>query len=837
MALHTGEADLREGDYYGSAVNRCARIRGAGHGGQVLLSEATAQLVREALPPGASLRELGRHRLRDLSEPERIFQLDATGLPNAFPPLKTLDAHIHNLPLQLTSFIGREGELAALVVLLDQHRLVTLTGPGGTGKTRLALQVAAELLDAFPDGVFFVDLAPLHEPTLVPPAVAQVLGVQSLPEVPARESVVRFLRDKRLLLVLDNYEHLLPAAEFVGALLQAIPTVSVLVTSRAPLRISGEWEDPVAPLPLPDADQASLAALQPNPAVGLFVQRAQALRPAFALSAENAASVAAICTRLDGLPLAIELAATRVRVLPPAALLSRLDQRLPVLTGGVRTLPARQQTLRATIAWSYALLAPAEQVLFRRLGVFVGGFELSAAETVGADEDGRGTDVLEGIATLAEHSLIQARPAVEGEPRFAMLETIREFALEQLVASGEEAAVRGRHARAMLTLAESSEQGMMGRGRTAWLARLGADRDNLWAALRWLRDQGEIEPALNLVGALVFWFQFDARREDLREIEALMALPAAAGHTAARARALLTAGMVALPFDLFQTAAARCAESAAIWRELGDSRRCALAQIRHSTALSRIDPAAARMLAGESVAFLRSGHDQWSLGVALIALAVALQAEGDPEAARPLFEEALAIFNELGDPWAPTRPLYFLALIAFERGDMAEALTLAERSAAASRASGIASRASGMRLFLPNGLELAGRAALQQGDLQRAEEYLAAALRLFWERRMPGGTVSVLHAFGLCAAAHGDLQAAVRLIGAAAVLEEANETSVQPQYKTDTERTLLAARADLGDAAFEQAWQEGRGLSESQAVAEALALAVEPRQGAHSATT
>jgi class 3 adenylate cyclase len=330
MGVHTGEADVRDGDYYGAAVNRCARIRGAGHGGQVLLSEVTAQLVRARLPAGASLVPLGLHRLRDLSQPETLFQLSTAGLPATFPPLKTLEAPSHTLPLQLTSFLGREQEVAELLALLRTARLVTLTGPGGTGKTRLALQVAAQLLTAFPDGVFFVDLAPVTDPALVPSAIAQALGLREVPGVPLPDAVRGLLADKALLLVLDNFEHLLAAAPVASALLTACPGVRVLATSRAVLHLPGEHEYPVPPLPLPEATAAT-ATLAANPAVALFVARAQAALPSFVLTAETATAVVQICARLDGLPLAIELAAARVKLLPPAALLGRLGQPLPLL--------------------------------------------------------------------------------------------------------------------------------------------------------------------------------------------------------------------------------------------------------------------------------------------------------------------------------------------------------------------------------------------------------------------------------------------------------------------------------------------------------------------------
>ncbi len=391
IGLHTGEAELRDGDYYGSAVNRCARIRAIGHGGQTLLSEATAALVRDDLPATASLVDLGEHRLKDLARPERVFQLTSSDLRIDFPPLISLDARPNNLPVQPTTLIGRQQEIEAVRELLSRHdvRLVTLTGPGGTGKTRLALQVAAELIDDFQDGVFFVELAPLSDPSLVVPTIAQSVGLQDVGGRPVRDALVDYLSDKRLLLLLDNFEQILAAAPVVADLLGAAPGLKVLVTSRAVLHLRGEHEFPVPPLGLPEPGPRSLAReLASYPAIALFSQRATAVRPGFGLTDENALAVTDICRRLDGLPLAIELAAARVKLLAPQAMLTRLERRLPLLTGGARDLPERQRTLRDTIAWSYDLLDAPERRLFRRLAVCVGGCTVDAAEAVCATEDG-----------------------------------------------------------------------------------------------------------------------------------------------------------------------------------------------------------------------------------------------------------------------------------------------------------------------------------------------------------------------------------------------------------------------------------------------------------------
>jgi predicted ATPase/class 3 adenylate cyclase len=428
MALHTGEAELRDGDYFGPPINRAARLLAAGHGGQTLLSLAAAELVRDALPAGVRLRDLGEHRLRDLQRPERVFQLVAPGLPTDFPALRSLDSRPHNLPVQPTPFIDREREVPAVRGLLARQevRLLTLTGPAGTGKTRLALQVAAEALDEFADGVYFVPLAPISDPGLVVPAVAQALGVREVAGHALVEGLHEALRARpRLLLVLDNFEQVLGAAPRVAALLAACPRLNVLVTSRAVLHLAGEHDFPVPPLTLPERRTLPpLERLAQYEAVRLLLERARAALPDFAITDANAPAVAEICHRLDGLPLALELAAARVRHLSPQALLARLERRLPLLTGGPRDLPARHRTLRGAIAWSYDLLGPEEQALFRRLAVFAGGCTLEAAEAVcGAGSPGgaqleAGPAVLDGLGLLA-HNLRAVGRALAGRSRGA----------------------------------------------------------------------------------------------------------------------------------------------------------------------------------------------------------------------------------------------------------------------------------------------------------------------------------------------------------------------------------------------------------------------------------
>jgi predicted ATPase/class 3 adenylate cyclase len=463
MGIHTGEPLRTDEGYVGMDIHRGARIAASGHGGQVLISQTARELVQDDLPEEFALRDLGEHRLKDLSRPQRIFQLVADDLALDFPPLASLENRATNLPPQPTPLIGRERELAEVVELVrrPEVRLLTLTGPGGAGKTRLLLQAAADLLDDFGDGVFFVGLSGIAEPSLVVSTIAQALGVKEAGGLSPEESLEQFLHDRELLLVLDNLEHLLDAAPQISELVLKAPSVKAILSSRAPLRVSGEREYPVPEL----AD---------NDAVALFSERALAIKPDFSLNGEGPA-VAEICRRLDGLPLAIELAAARAKVLSPTALLERLDQRLPVLTGGGRDVPDRQRTLRDTIAWSYELLDETEQRLFSRLAVFVGGFTLEAAEQV-CDAD------LDTITSLVEKSLVR-----QGEDRFRMLETIREFASERHEESPDFDDVKRMHTVFFLALAEQ-ESSEAKRPNPASLERLEAEHDNFRATLRFARE-------------------------------------------------------------------------------------------------------------------------------------------------------------------------------------------------------------------------------------------------------------------------------------------------------------------------------------------------------------
>src|SRR5215213_9079358 len=548
MALHIGAAEERDGDYFGPPVNRVARLLSAAHGGQVLLSLPTHEMVRDQLPAGMSLTDLGEHRLKDLFRPERVFQLSAPGLPVEFPPLRTLDTYRNNLPLQPTPLVGREKEVSEVCDLLrgTETRLLTLTGPGGIGKTRLALQAAADLLDDFPDGTFFVPLATLSEVELLLPAVAETLGVREAGEQPLDESLKDYLKERRLLLLLDNFEQVLGAAPAVTELLAEAPGLKVLATSRAPLGLYGEHEFPVPPLSMPDLKRPlPLERLTQYEAVGLFLERARAVKPDFSITNESAPAVAEICVRLDGLPLAIELAAARIKMLPPKAMLQRLTSRLKLLTGGARDLPERQRTLRATIEWSFALLDAGEQLLFGRLAVFSVGRTLEAIEAICDAEGDLGVDAFEGVSSLMDKSLLRQEEGPNGEPRFVMLETVHEYAREKLQESAEAQEIKRVHAEYFLTLAEEANPELRGPDQLEWLERLEVEHDNMRAVLSWALERKEAEVALRLGGALwLFWSVRGYHSEGRRWLEEALAMDRLVSSEV-RAMALAGVGVLA----------------------------------------------------------------------------------------------------------------------------------------------------------------------------------------------------------------------------------------------------------------------------------------------------
>jgi predicted ATPase/class 3 adenylate cyclase len=852
MALHTGVVEERGGDYVGLPLSRVARLLATGHGGQILLSLATEQLVREHLPPEVALRDLGVHRLKDLSLPEQIFQLVAPDLPFSFAPLQTLDAHRTNLPAQATPLIGRGPEIAAMAGLLRRAdvRLVTLSGPGGAGKTRLGLQVAAELLDdpglsrdeGFADGTYFVNLAPISDPDLVATTIAHALGVAEVASRPVEESLHAFLRAKRTLLLLDNFEQVLDAAPLVAELLAAAPGLKVLVTSRAVLRLYGEHEFAVPPLALPPtlrrhSGQATnhrpFAATQGRPpttdhyaadrreaitqyeSVRLFIARAQAVKSDFTITNDDAPAVAEICYRLDGLPLAIELAAARVKFFPPKALLTRLERRLDVLTGGPRDLPVRQQTLRNTIDWSYNLLDSREQALFRRIGVFVGGCTLEAAEAVASElrKAPHEQSILNLIEALVDKSLLRREEGLDGEPRFAMLETVGEYALERLQESGEAESIRRQHANYFLALAEAAELHRYTATQGLWLLRLDADHDNMRAALAWSQTAAaSVDVGARLAGALQwFWYIRRYKSEGRAWLERVLQQSTSAAAPA-RAKALYGAGR-------FQSdggrASALIEQALALWRELGDKPGMADALLN----LGRVarlqgDYERSGKLVRESLALFQEQQIMWGVIWALISLGDVALDQGDSVQALEPLQEALALTESLGDTYGNMWARCLLGRLAHLQGDLERAAMLLEESLAWLRNWGSPS--------MCEVLSDLGRVALDQGDTDRAVALFGESLKLSWE---PANEIGIaLSLIGLAGAA-GELgrpAQAAQLLGAAEAICESIGRSLTPIEHTVFDRYAATIRAQLDESTFAMMWAEGHKMTLEQAKAEAL---------------
>ncbi|MFN2513444.1 MAG: protein kinase [Pyrinomonadaceae bacterium] len=661
-------------------------------------------------------------RRRDSTAAERS-QLEA-------PSLEKRAGHANNLSVQLPTIIGRSVEVSEVEELLRQEevRLVTLTGPGGTGKTRLSQQVAKDLLDVFDDGVFFVALAPISNYDLVASAIAQTLGVQETSERAFAEGLKNYLRDKKMLLVLDNFEHVLTASPLVAELLSACPGLKILVTSRAVLHISDECEFQVPPLTLPEPDSVqSVEDLTQYGSSALFVQRMLALKPQSVISDENAPTIAEICIRLDGLPLAIELAAARIKLLTLNEMLDRLNQRLKLLKGGARDLPARHQTMRATIAWSYDLLGENEKRLFQRQSVFFGGFTLSAAEAVCGVIEGVEIDVLEGLAALVDESLVSKKEMPDGAYRFLMLETIREYGLERLSEGDEAEALRRRHAGYFLKLAEKVEPHLMGAGHELWLKQLDAERDNLRAALRWAADNAEAELGLRLAGALRwFWYHGGHFGEGYHWAKELLTMRQASARTPARAKALMSAGSLAFYYSDPAAACPLLEESAAIWRELGDSRYLGytLMFMTLPILLSRHDFPSASAFATESVTLFRNLDDRWGLALSLTYAGVIMWTEPEFEnEATTLFEESVALFRELGDEWGASGSLLYLGAIRQEHGENAAARSLYEETVAINRKANDIFR-------LASALDILAELLRSEGQHSRAEVLTEESLTL-----------------------------------------------------------------------------------------------------------
>ena len=837
MALHTGEAQIRDDCYYaGPSIIRCARLRALAHGGQVVLSGTTADLLADGLPAGASLLPLGLHRLRDLRQPERVFQLTHPGLASRFPPLRSLDAFPNNLPVQLTTFIGREAQLEDLALAVAEHRVVTLVGAGGSGKTRLAAQTAAEILDDYPDGVWWVELATIMNGELIPQATLAALGVYDHRGLDPMERLTSYLADRRSLLMLDNCEHVLAAtARMVDRLLRSCPNLTVVATSREPLGIPGElaWQIPPLSLPSTEADlEGSVDAALASEGVRLFADRARDARPGFAVDAANVDVVVDICTRLDGLPLAIELAAARIRSLMPERILAGLSDRFRLLTGGARTAVARQQTLQASVEWSHHLLSPGEQVLFRRLAACSGGFTLEAAEAVGAGHPLGAWEVLALLSDLVDKSLV----VFDGE-RYRLLQTIHDFANAQLLASGETNATRDRHAAYFLAKAEIASALLEREVRTELLAALEADHGNLRVALEWSVANEDDDLALHLIVALaMFWLVHGHFSEGLAWHRRILArVPR--DPSSLRCRAVWGLGKLSLNCAEVKNAlgAAEIGEAITMARQLGDPALLARPLADQAAFFVFGLPGDAEACLEEALDAARRAGDQWGIAHVLwwqafywvltrnrlerarpalvelaeigeragnanclcwndIVTAIGAWYEGRLADARSDAERALAGAYATADPLLEAYAVAWLNQILVASGDYDEAETLTLRTAVRLRRSLDACRQGVVEFGLP-------RVALVRGDLGEAIRGTTALAGLTREVGLPFGIEWLCLLSGRALLEQGDLSGARGAFDEAAAFAEG--TGVPWDLVAAQHQLALLDRASGDSAAAE----------------------------------
>ena len=815
-AVHTGTADERNGDYFGPALNRVARLLAIGHGGQVLVSGATRELVRADLPIGTSLLDFGSHRLKDLAEPEHVSQLSIEGLLNEFPPLRSLDALPNNLPIARTSFVGREHDVAEVKALLDQHRLLTLVGSGGVGKTRLAIQVGADLLDRYPDGVWFVDLAPIDNPELVASVVAQTLGMSQRQDQRVDESIPPWLKRKKLLLIFDNCEHVLePIAALAAAILVAAQDVRILATSRQALNISGEATHSLPSLAVPGETGGlkSDEALEYG-AIALFVDRARAADTRFVLTDDNAPIVAEICRRLDGIALAIELAAARVKVLSIANLAQRLNDRFRLLTGGSRDVLPRQKTLTALIDWSYDLLTPPEQLLFTRVGIFAGGFSLDAATAVCSGEDLDEIDILDLLASLTDKSLVVADTSGEHE-RYHLLESTRAYALEKLGAACAHERLARRHAEYFRDQARAADERYSSTsGSTAsWLAGLELELDNYRAVLEWtLKDGHDLVLGGAVAGALGgLWaaggltegrYWFGLAQADLDE----------SAHPQVAAR--IWRALSGLSYGKLRNDAAQ--RALALYESVGDEagQAWALSSVAFSLyQMGQLEEAGdvnARALA----AMRTLGHKR---GVAnsLNTQATIQWARGDIVAARESYAQALAAHKALGDEAGTAMVLGNLAELEFGEGQVEQALRLASEDLE------ITSRGKNA-LDLATSYENMAAYRAAAGDLDGAREAACEGLRLARQVQNALTIANAMQHLALLLALRGEVNDAARLIGYVNLQYKELGYEGEATEKWGYEKLMAALHEQLSDAQIEKLAAEGAMWLDDQAVEEAL---------------
>lgn len=855
MGIHSGEAAYGTNGYVGIDVHRAARISSAAHGGQIVLSASTTALVATALPVDVTLQTLGSHRLKDLAAAELLSQVVASGLDGDFPPLRSLDSVPHNLPVQLTDFIGRGDELEEVSHLVSESRLLTLTGVGGTGKTRLALQVGAEIVEDFPDGVWVVDLIPVTDGEMVDNAVAAALGVRDQPGRSLLETIGDALRTRKTLIILDNCEHLLSnAADVVSEILRTDPQVRVLATSREPLGVPGEVTVAIPPLNVPPQSAKTADALAPYDSAVLFENRAALARPGFRITDENSEAVAQICRSLDAVPLAIELAAARVRVLSPLEIADHLDDRFRLLTGGGTTAVPRQQTLEATVAWSYVHLLDAERLLFCRLAVFAGSFTLEAAEAVTESEGIQRWDVLDLVTGLVEKSMLVVDSDDSPKSRYRLLETLRQYGMSHLIESETVELFRRKHAVYFADFAESGDQQLRGPNQGDWFTALGREHDNLAAALTWTLDAEEGELFLRTASALgYFWGQMGFWEEGRHW---LLADPTSDETQPAdlRAKALIQAVTVIVPED-----PDRALEIAELARELSqaveDEHLTALAlhAMGYTSNLMFLSDEAKPLLE-ESIAIFRSLGDRWGEALVLGTMSNAAGYAGGDSAAE-LSSQSRRIFEELGDQLGTAENLYGGAGIANRQDDPRHAVELAERALALYRQLG-SSIGQGHSLHILGqataqlGQESQARESLHEafkvltevgdarcsarvqselGSLDLDEEDLTGATERFREALVVSSRIDdklniarALDGMGRVALLGNDTESAAVLIAAAERLRATLKTHIPKEEKQRHEITLKELHQQSDASSLDTAFARGEGMNTEQAVAFAL---------------
>ena len=813
MGLHTGEPVVSDVGLVGIDVHRAARICNAGHGGQVLLSRTARDLAGRELPPGVSLVDLGEYRLKDIIEPQQLFQVVAEGMPTTFPPLRTLDDRQTNLPRRLSSFVGRELEIAEGRALLNSSPLVTLTGPGGVGKTTLALQIASAMIDELPDGVWVVELGNVTEESLVLQSVAAGVRVGEQPGRDLGATLIEALRSRRLCLVLDNCEHVLSAcAQLADSLIRSTDVI-ILATSREPLAVEGERVLPVPTLDLPGTSRAlTPAAASQYAAIRLFVDRATAAQPGFRLTDQNVESVIQICRRLDGMPLALELAAARVRALPVEQLAARLDDRFRLLTGGSRLSVPRHQTLRATIDWSHDLLSPEERAVFRRLAAFAGGCSLAAAEVVLTDDLVADIDVLDLLTRLVDKSLVIADPTSE-EARFGMLETIRQYARDYLLHAGEAEAVFRRHRDWYLTLVERAKADFFrGPAPTNWLALFDRELDNLRLALEWsAAEAGGGAAGLRLAAGL--WRYWEIRGDLIEGRQWLeRTLAATDGEVSIlRANALTGAGILAHVQGDYSAAIAFHEESLAQHREVGN--RPSVAYALHNLANVNAEHGElerARELYEEAIAMSRTIGDERGAATGLISLADVISRQDSYADSRAIFEASIEIYGQFGDRWGIAFALDSQAIAAGRAGEFQGARRLHERSLAISKELG---DERGVARTLMHLADLAAR----EGDRTRATALHRECLRIRSALHDMPGVATAMEKLAWVVMDDAAVDAA-RLLGAADSLREEIKTPLPAGAREDYERSVRALAARLGQDEFQAAWLAGRSSDAAAAV-------------------